>query len=115
MLSLLRLLAVAATLLHLPLLTTACGDHGGLERRSDRMATQPSGGTSLLRPLTWGDVVVVATTDIHGWYQGHLKASQPEPNYSGDWGDFSSFVTREQLAACSTTAPDHRLHTYPAQ
>lgn len=25
---------------------------------------------------------------------GHLKASQPEPNYSGDLGDFASFVSR---------------------
>ncbi|CEH14630.1 5' nucleotidase [Ceraceosorus bombacis] len=100
MFSLVRLVALAVTLAHLPLLIAACGgDHAALERRSDRMATQPSGGTSLLRPLTWGDVVIVATTDIHGWYQGHLKASQPEPNYSGDWGDFASFVTHVRAKA----------------
>ena len=58
-------------------------DHAqGLSPRSNRVATQPSGGTSLLKPLTWGSLNVIATTDIHGWYQGHLKSSDPEPNYS---------------------------------
>ncbi|KAE8254751.1 hypothetical protein A4X13_0g3292 [Tilletia indica] len=75
-------------------------DHGnGVRPRSQRGATQPSGGTSLIRPLTWGDVVVLSTTDIHGWYQGHLKASDPEPNFSGDWGDFASFVSHMRTAA----------------
>lgn len=79
-------------------LVNACPgiDHSqGLSPRSNRLATQPSGGTSLIRPLTWatkGGLNVIHTTDIHGWYQGHLKSSEPEPNYSGDWGDFASFV-----------------------
>lgn len=67
-------------------------DHG-LAPRSYRYATQPSPGTRFLRPLTWGEVNIVHTTDIHGWYQGHLHSAYPEPNYSGDWGDFSSFVS----------------------
>jgi 2',3'-cyclic-nucleotide 2'-phosphodiesterase (5'-nucleotidase family) len=85
-------LAAAAVALLGPAAACPGVDHGAPARRSDRMATQPSGGASLLRPLRWGDVQILATTDIHGWYQGHLKASQPEPNYSGDWGDFASFV-----------------------
>ncbi|KAF9222392.1 hypothetical protein BS17DRAFT_783645 [Gyrodon lividus] len=45
------------------------------------------------RPLVWGDFNVIHTTDTHGWLLGHQKASWPEPNYSGDLGDFASFVT----------------------
>ncbi|KAJ7097726.1 Metallo-dependent phosphatase-like protein [Mycena belliarum] len=45
------------------------------------------------RPLTWGSVNILHTTDSHGWLLGHQKASFPEPNYSGDFGDFASFVT----------------------
>ncbi|KAI0741024.1 Metallo-dependent phosphatase-like protein [Earliella scabrosa] len=51
------------------------------------------------RPLVWGDVNIIHTTDSHGWLLGHQKASFPEPNYSGDLGDFASFVTHmKQLA-----------------
>ncbi|PIL33613.1 hypothetical protein GSI_04236 [Ganoderma sinense ZZ0214-1] len=45
------------------------------------------------RPLVWGDVNIIHTTDSHGWLLGHQKTSFPEPNYSGDLGDFASFVT----------------------
>ncbi|KAI0264244.1 Metallo-dependent phosphatase-like protein [Gloeopeniophorella convolvens] len=44
------------------------------------------------RPLVWGDVNIIHTTDSHGWLLGHQKTSFPEPNYSGDFGDFASFV-----------------------
>ncbi|KAG9087391.1 hypothetical protein FRC06_002568 [Ceratobasidium sp. 370] len=44
-------------------------------------------------PLQWGDFNVLHTTDTHGWLMGHLHASQPEPNYSGDLGDLASFVS----------------------
>ncbi|KAH9935239.1 Metallo-dependent phosphatase-like protein [Epithele typhae] len=44
------------------------------------------------RPLVWGDLNVLHTTDSHGWLLGHQKPSFPEPNYSGTLGDFSSFV-----------------------
>ncbi|KIJ66131.1 hypothetical protein HYDPIDRAFT_174819 [Hydnomerulius pinastri MD-312] len=51
------------------------------------------------RPLVWGDFNVIHTTDTHGWLLGHQKASWPEPDYSGDLGDFASFVTHmKQLA-----------------
>jgi len=45
-----------------------------------------------LLELEWGDLQVLHTTDIHGWYQGHPKLSPPEPNYSGDWGDWIAFT-----------------------
>ncbi|KAI0061923.1 hypothetical protein BV25DRAFT_715601 [Artomyces pyxidatus] len=45
------------------------------------------------RPLVWGDVNIIHTTDSHGWLLGHQKPSFPEPNYSGDFGDFASFVS----------------------
>lgn len=45
------------------------------------------------RPLVWGDFNVIHTTDTHGWLLGHQKESFPEPDYSGDLGDFASFVT----------------------
>ena len=33
------------------------------------------------RPLEWGDVNVIHTTDSHGWLLGHQKATPPEPDY----------------------------------
>ena len=54
------------------------------------------------RPLVWGDVNIIHTTDSHGWLLGHQKESFPEPNYSGDFGDFASFVTHmKELAKVS--------------
>ncbi|KZW02477.1 hypothetical protein EXIGLDRAFT_829355 [Exidia glandulosa HHB12029] len=44
------------------------------------------------RPLEWGDLNFLHTTDTHGWLLGHTKSSDPEPNASGDFGDFASFV-----------------------
>ncbi|KAJ7126206.1 Metallo-dependent phosphatase-like protein [Mycena epipterygia] len=44
------------------------------------------------RPLQWGSLNIIHTTDSHGWLLGHQKASPPEINYSGDLGDFTSFV-----------------------
>ncbi|GAA6025510.1 hypothetical protein JCM8202_001976 [Rhodotorula sphaerocarpa] len=43
------------------------------------------------RPLPWGEVNFVATTDTHGWLLGHQRN---EPSFSGDWGDFYSFAHR---------------------
>ncbi|KAN0081638.1 Metallo-dependent phosphatase-like protein [Tylopilus felleus] len=51
------------------------------------------------RPLVWGDFNVIHTTDTHGWLLGHQKADWPEPNYSGDLGDFASFVTHMKQIA----------------
>ncbi|KAF5375570.1 hypothetical protein D9615_009214 [Tricholomella constricta] len=56
-------------------------------RRAPAVITPPS------RPLEWGDINIIHTTDTHGWLLGHQKKSAPEPNYSGTLGDFSSFVT----------------------
>ncbi|KAI0776233.1 Metallo-dependent phosphatase-like protein [Trametes elegans] len=51
------------------------------------------------RPLEWGDLNIIHTTDSHGWLLGHQKASFPEPNYSGDFGDFASFVAHMKQIA----------------
>ncbi|KAF8058688.1 Metallo-dependent phosphatase-like protein [Lyophyllum atratum] len=84
-------LLVAAHALSVFALVRACGDghnHGhALHRRaSSAPITPPS------RPLEWGDINIIHTTDSHGWLLGHQKTSSPEPNYSGDFGDFASFV-----------------------
>ncbi|KAJ6460770.1 Metallo-dependent phosphatase-like protein [Mycena vitilis] len=51
------------------------------------------------RPLEWGDINVIATTDTHGWLLGHQHQSFPEPYYSATWGDYSAFVSHmKQLA-----------------
>ncbi|GKZ28918.1 hypothetical protein AbraIFM66950_001876 [Aspergillus brasiliensis] len=42
------------------------------------------------RPLPWGEINFIHTTDTHGWLEGHLN----EVNYGADWGDFVSFVTQ---------------------
>ncbi|KAK7020432.1 Metallophos domain-containing protein [Favolaschia claudopus] len=60
-------------------------DHSKREFPSTKL-TPPS------RPLTWGSLNILHTTDSHGWLLGHQKTSFPEPNYSGDFGDFASFV-----------------------
>ncbi|CAE6472173.1 unnamed protein product [Rhizoctonia solani] len=44
------------------------------------------------RPLEWGDVNVLHTTDIHGWISGHSKKVYPEMSWSGNFGDLFSFV-----------------------
>ncbi|OJZ85084.1 hypothetical protein ASPFODRAFT_208271 [Aspergillus luchuensis CBS 106.47] len=41
------------------------------------------------RPLPWGEINFIHTTDTHGWLEGHVN----EVNYGADWGDFVSFVT----------------------
>ncbi|KAG1787055.1 Metallo-dependent phosphatase-like protein [Suillus plorans] len=51
------------------------------------------------RPLVWGDLNVIHTTDTHGWLLGHQKSSWAEPYYSGDLGDFASFVTHMKQIA----------------
>ncbi|KAG2153383.1 Metallo-dependent phosphatase-like protein [Suillus clintonianus] len=51
------------------------------------------------RPLVWKDFNVIHTTDTHGWLLGHQKLSFPEPDYSGDLGEFSSFVTHMKKIA----------------
>ncbi|KIK61123.1 hypothetical protein GYMLUDRAFT_43221 [Collybiopsis luxurians FD-317 M1] len=67
----------------------ACGDGHGHDHHESHpypQLTKPS------RPLEWGDLNIIHTTDTHGWLLGHQHISFPEPNYSGDLGDFASFV-----------------------
>ncbi|CAE6516238.1 unnamed protein product [Rhizoctonia solani] len=72
----------------------ACGGHGDHAhppvRRMQPGATPSTAWPTV--PLEWGNINFLHTTDTHGWLLGHLHASPPEPNYSGDFGDFASFV-----------------------
>ncbi|KAI8645414.1 Metallo-dependent phosphatase-like protein [Parasitella parasitica] len=43
-----------------------------------------------LRPLIWGDVNFIHTTDTHGWLEGHVL----EGSFNGDLGDFYSFTAK---------------------
>ncbi|WAQ82279.1 hypothetical protein PtA15_2A596 [Puccinia triticina] len=84
-------LAVATLILFNPFTSSACdGPH--LHQRSQPAATQPLSAPD--RDLEWGDINIIHTTDTHGWLLGHLNSESPEPNYSGDFGDFQSFVLR---------------------
>ncbi|KAB5591845.1 Ser/thr phosphatase family protein [Ceratobasidium theobromae] len=49
--------------------------------------------------LTWGDINVLHTTDIHGWIIGHRKKLYPELSWSGNFGDLFSFVTHMRSIA----------------
>ncbi|OTA61463.1 ser/Thr protein phosphatase family [Hypoxylon sp. EC38] len=48
-----------------------------------------------MRDLEWGQINFIHTTDIHGWFGGHLQ----EPQYSADWGDYISFTTHMRQKA----------------
>ncbi|KAH7335689.1 Metallo-dependent phosphatase-like protein [Rhizoctonia solani] len=58
----------------------------GLKPEDSRPIPKPT------RPLEWGDVNVLHTTDIHGWVLGHPKQVYPEMSWSGTFGDFYSFL-----------------------
>ncbi|KAK0673932.1 Metallo-dependent phosphatase-like protein [Cercophora samala] len=47
------------------------------------------------RPLQWGQLNVLHTSDTHGWLSGHIK----EANYGADWGDYVSFVSSMKSTA----------------
>ncbi|KAG1808450.1 Metallo-dependent phosphatase-like protein [Suillus subaureus] len=99
------MILAAATLLGLALCGAACaGDH--LYARDDHvqeyMGIREQPRVPLRpphRPLIWGDLNIIHTTDTHGWLLGHQKLSWAEPYYSGDLGDFSSFVTHMKRIA----------------
>ncbi|GJJ76673.1 hypothetical protein EMPS_09032 [Entomortierella parvispora] len=76
----------------LSLVAVAAAHVEHLEPRSQPGAAKPTPVD--LRPLVWGDLNVISTTDTHGWLSGHVK----EGSYSADFGDFSSFLShmREQ-------------------
>jgi 2',3'-cyclic-nucleotide 2'-phosphodiesterase (5'-nucleotidase family) len=97
------ILEITGLIISLTLATSACSDrhdHSQKPFSSERMTNSRSSTTKSVRPLQWGDVQILHTTDIHGWYQGHQGTkSEPEPNYSGDWGDFASFVKHMRALA----------------
>ncbi|KAG6382133.1 Metallo-dependent phosphatase-like protein [Boletus reticuloceps] len=87
-------------------LAVACADNGLLARDTHVHAQvhakreYPQFPLTLpYRPLPWSDFNVIHTTDTHGWLLGHQKTPWPEPNYSGDLGDFASFVTHMKQIA----------------
>jgi 2',3'-cyclic-nucleotide 2'-phosphodiesterase (5'-nucleotidase family) len=50
------------------------------------------------RPLQWGTLNILSTTDIHGWLRGHTHHDHiPESLYSGSIADVASF--REHMQA----------------
>ncbi|TFK50866.1 hypothetical protein OE88DRAFT_1659986 [Heliocybe sulcata] len=76
-------------------LAYGCAEHGDEHDHSVHLHKRLYPQTQLTppsRPLEWGDLNIIHTTDSHGWLLGHQKTSFPEPNYSGDFGDFASFV-----------------------
>lgn len=82
---------VALTLLGLLSAVYACGDdhtHSHARRSSSSLKSI----RSPTKPLQWGSLNIIHTTDTHGWLLGHQHDSSPEPNYSGDHGMFYSFV-----------------------
>lgn len=40
----------------------------------------PSAAPAPIRPLPWGQLNFVHTTDTHGWHAGHLQESVPQMN-----------------------------------
>ncbi|KAF7924184.1 uncharacterized protein EAE97_010796 [Botrytis byssoidea] len=59
---------------------------------------QPSAPAAIaapMRPLQWGQLNFLQTTDTHGWHAGHLQEAQ----YSADWGDYISFAEQMKKQA----------------
>ncbi|VVT56314.1 uncharacterized protein SAPINGB_P004958 [Magnusiomyces paraingens] len=52
-------------------------------------SAEPPNFSAEIRPLTWGQLNIIHTTDTHSWQPGHLL----EPGFSADWGDIYSFVS----------------------
>ncbi|KAK9475253.1 Metallo-dependent phosphatase-like protein [Dipodascopsis tothii] len=50
-------------------------------------AKEPPALTNL-RPIEWGQLNFISTTDTHGWLAGHIL----ESNYAADWGDYTSYL-----------------------
>ena len=70
-------------------LALCCPEHNHplVKRKQD---DSPDAPNAQIRPLTWGEINFLHTTDIHGWIEGHLKEGQ----YSADFGDVYSFVSQ---------------------
>ncbi|KAL6305140.1 Metallo-dependent phosphatase-like protein [Sparassis latifolia] len=73
-------------------------DHHDEHQHSKRLYPQVP-LTPPYRPLVWGDLNVIHSTDTHGWLLGHQHTSFPEPTHSGDLGDFASFVAHMKEVA----------------
>ena len=59
--------------------------------------------------LPFGDINVLAVTDVHAWVAGHAPH---EPLYDADYGDILSFYERVQsLLACKIAQMDFWLLT----
>ncbi|SOV01475.1 uncharacterized protein UDID_00948 [Ustilago sp. UG-2017a] len=72
----------------------------GFQRWSRERGRMPRSDDKLL-DLEPGDLNLLHTTDIHGWFQAHRKLSPPEPSYSADWGDWASFTSKMRTKAHS--------------
>lgn len=81
-------------MLRAALFLTACSA-AALSPRQQPSAPNPS--SDEVRPLVWGDLNFLHTTDTHGWLAGHLL----ENEFSGDWGDFVAFT--ESMRAIATS------------
>ncbi|KAL9712114.1 hypothetical protein Ac2012v2_005191 [Leucoagaricus gongylophorus] len=93
-----RLVIFSLVGLALPALVQGCGCDGHGSPPKIQL-TPPT------RPLVWGDINIIHTTDSHGWLLGHQKTSFPEPNYSADLGDFTSFVSHMKEMADVSSYP----------
>ena len=92
-----KLALALAVLLAVGIVSACPGDdhsHSHAKREFPQVPITPPS-----RPLVWQDLNVIHTTDTHGWLLGHQHLSEPEPNYSGDFGDFASFVSHMQQIA----------------
>ncbi|KAF9740230.1 hypothetical protein PMIN06_007034 [Paraphaeosphaeria minitans] len=58
--------------------------HGG----SAAQPSAPVPKAAPLRELPWAQLNFLHTTDIHGWWGGHVQ----EASFSADWGDYISFA-----------------------
>ncbi|GAA5973141.1 hypothetical protein JCM11641_006289 [Rhodosporidiobolus odoratus] len=76
------------------LVLAAPNQHPFLSQLGPSTQQQPGSSSPITypyRPLPWGDINILSTTDTHGWLLGHQRN---EPSFSGDWGDLYSFVHR---------------------
>ncbi|KAI8458527.1 Metallo-dependent phosphatase-like protein [Phakopsora pachyrhizi] len=85
-------LAIVLLTIYQSILCVGSNVRNHIHRRHQPSASDPK--ASPTRPLEWGDLNIIHTTDSHGWLIGHLKDEEPEPSYSADFGDFHSFVMR---------------------
>ena len=75
------IMLLVLTILGLLSVVSACSDDGASDDQLRLRAASSSPQTPPSRPLQWGDVNIIHTTDTHGWLLGHQKTSFPEPNY----------------------------------